>query len=254
MNPRRQLVLLLFLCALAWLAPATASPPLHVLILSGQNNHAWKETTPTLKAILATSACHFVVDVTEHPEQGTAELFAKYDVLLSNWNAFGNKAVVKEWPEPTRQAFLQFIRSGKGLVVVHAGGSSFYDWPDYQQVVGASWKIGQTSHGKPHTFMVKSTPLAHPITQSLEPFTTTDELWIRPGIQPDAKILATAEEQPIVLATNYGQGRSFTLLLGHSADFMATPGFQKLLVRGTEWAATGQVAPAASGLIPEASP
>ena len=238
----RQLIGLLCCWALTTPLLATAAPPWRVLILSGQNNHAWQETTPKLKAIL-TAGERFVVDVTEHPEQSTAEMFAKYDVILSNWNTFGSKAAVKEWPESTRQAFLQFIRGGKGLVVIHAGGSSFYDWPDYQQVVGASWKTGQTSHGKPHAFTVNFTATKQSITEGLEPFTTTDELWIRPGVPPDAKVLATAEEQPLALITRYGQGRGFTLLLGHSAAFMATHGFQELLLRGTEWAATGTVTP-----------
>jgi HEAT repeat protein len=45
----------------------------------------------------------------------------------------------------------------------------------------------------------------------------------------------------VALATEFGQGRGFTLLLGHSAEFMNIPGFQTLLCRGTQWAATGQV-------------
>ena len=236
----RRIVSLLLMGATASLAYAVAPSPVRVLILSGQNNHRWQETTPKLQAILTTTG-RFAVDITEHPEQCTAELLAKYDVLLSNWNTYGKNAAATNWPEATKQAFLQFIRSGKGFVVVHAGSSSFYDWPNYQQVAGASWKLGQTNHGKPHTFTVQVTNNAHPVTQGLEPFTTTDELWRQPGVHPEAQVLAVAEEQPVALVTRYGQGRGFTLLLGHSSGFMATPGFQKLLLRGTEWAATGKV-------------
>lgn len=66
-----------------------AEPFLHILIFSGQNNHNWQATTPKLKAILENSG-RFAVDVTEHPEQCDAATFQKYDVLLSNWNTFGN--------------------------------------------------------------------------------------------------------------------------------------------------------------------
>ena len=41
--------------------------------------------------------------------------------------------------------------------------------------------------------------------------------------------------------TGFGKGRGFTLLLGHSAAFMENAGFRTLLLRGAEWAATGQV-------------
>jgi len=234
---------LLCCAALAATAGAAAAPPLRVLIFSGQNNHAWQETTPKLRDLLAAGG-RFTVDVTDHPEQGTAEQFARYDVILSNWNAFG-PAKVKAWPESVRQAFLQFIRGGKGLVVIHAGGSSFYDWPEYQQAAGAWWQMDRTSHGAPHTFTVTPAPAAHPVTAGLAPFQTRDELWRRPGVAPGAQVLATAEGEPVALASRVGQGRSFTLLLGHDAACMDNPGFQALLRRGAEWAATGRVAPPA---------
>ena len=71
----------------AWAAEA----PLRVLILSGQNNHDWRQTTPKLKSILTASG-RFAVEVTEHPEQCDAQTFSRYDALLSNWNTFGNPA------------------------------------------------------------------------------------------------------------------------------------------------------------------
>lgn len=213
--------------------------PLRVLLFSGQNNHDWKNSTPELQQILAGSG-RFTVEVTDHPEQCTAATFAKYDVVLSNWNTFGNPAVTN-WPAETRAAFLDFVRSGHGFVAVHAGSSSFYDWPEYQQLSGASWKLGQTSHGAPHLFTV--TPSAgHPVTGGMAPFTTTDELWVKPGVDPAAIVLATADGQPVALATSFGSGRGFTLLLGHDKGRMENAGFRSLLLRGLEWAATGKAA------------
>jgi uncharacterized protein len=76
-------------------------------------------------------------------------------------------------------------------------------------------------------------------------------LWHRAGLQPGAKILATAfsspekkgsgRDEPIALVTELGAGRGFNLLLGHDVRAMAAAGFQELLCRGTEWAATGRV-------------
>jgi type 1 glutamine amidotransferase/HEAT repeat protein len=215
-----------------------AEPQVRVLILSGQNNHDWRTTTPKLKAILAGRA-RFTVEVTEHPEQCDAAALAKYDVLLSDWNTFGKPAVTN-WPAATRKAFLDFVRGGKGLVVVHAGGSSFYDWPEYQQIAGVYWDLAKTSHGAPHEFSVEM-DAQHPVTRGLAPFKTRDELWLKPGVHPAAKVIATGEGQPLVMATELGKGRGFAMLLGHSADFMETPGFQTLLLRGAEWAATGKV-------------
>ena len=100
--------------------------------------------------------------------------------------------------------------------------------------------MGQTSHGTPHEFTVK--PLGeHPITRGMKSFRTTDELWVQPGVGSLSRTLAIGDDQPVAFALEFGRGKGFTLLLGHSAAFMDTPGFQSLLLRGTEWAATGKV-------------
>jgi HEAT repeat protein/type 1 glutamine amidotransferase len=253
-HARLRLVLLAAACCLGGTtASLAAGPPLRVLLFSGQNNHDWKTTTPKLRAILADSG-RFTVDVTEHPEQATAETLGRYDVIVSDWNAWG-EAKVKAWPPATRTAFLDFLRGGKGYVSIHAGSSSFYDWPEYQQIGGLFWNLGPTSHGPPHEFPVAFVG-DHPITRGLAPFRTTDELWLQPGRHPAATLVATGDGQPLAVTTALGRGRGFALLLGHSAEYMNTPGFQSLLRRGTEWAATGEVtlrdAGDTAGLDPDA--
>jgi len=145
-----------------------AEQKIHVQIFSGQNNQNSRATTPKLKSILETSG-RFTVDVTEHPEASDAATLEKYDVLLSNWNTFG-KTMVTNWPPVMRAAFLDFVRSGKGFVSVHAGSSSFYDWPEYPQLAGGAWKFGPTGHGPPHEFAVKIITTNQPITCGLSIF------------------------------------------------------------------------------------
>lgn len=241
---------------------AAAERPLRVLIFSGQNNHDWKSTTPVLEKILAGSG-RFSVEVTGHPETCTAETFAGCDVVLSNWNGFGPGAAVKEWPPETREALMSFVRNGGGFVVVHAGGSSFPDWADYQQVIGGTWGKG-TGHGRPHAFEVKFPDAAHPIVRGLAPFQTTDELWHRMALQPGVEVVATAfsaldqggtgNDEPVAMVTRFGKGRCFNLVLGHDAAAMQTPQFQMLLIRGTEWAATGGVSEDANNISSNTNP
>ncbi|MBM4155329.1 MAG: ThuA domain-containing protein [Lentisphaerae bacterium] len=228
---------------------AQAAPPPRVLIFSGQNNHDWKTTTPALVKILG--AAGIAAEVTERPDQCTDASLAKFDAILSNWNSFGKPDSATHWPAETRDAFLKFAREGKGVVAVHAGSSSFYDWPEYQQLGMAFWKSGQTSHGPMHTFTVTASG-EHPVTRGLQPFTTKDELWIKPGVHPGATVLAVADGQPVAFATSFGKGRGFTLLLGHNAESMNNPGFQTLLLRGVEWAASGAVTGSHTNRVPAA--
>ena len=226
-----------------------AERPLRVLIFSGQNNHVWKLTTPELQRILTQSG-RFTADITEHPETCNAETFGRYDVLLSNWNTYGAKAKIKEWPPEMREAFLNFVRNGGGFVVVHAGGASFPGWADYQKIIGGTW--GKTTgHGPRHEFEVKFTDANHPIVRGLTPFQTSDELWHRMDVQSDMAVIATAfsaldkhgtgKDEPMAMVTQFGKGRGFTTALGHDVKAMQAPGFQALLLRGAEWAATGNV-------------
>ncbi|VGO11484.1 hypothetical protein PDESU_00028 [Pontiella desulfatans] len=212
----------------------------NVVILTGANNHDWQATTPALKAILEESG-NFNVDVVTHPEQLSPEVLAGYDVLLSNWNAFG-KNQPAPWSGELKKAYVDFVRKGGGHVAVHAGSSSFYDWDDYHAICLATWK-GGTGHRKPHGFDVRFLESGHPVSLGLENFETSDELWFKPFVHPDATVIAesfsqhTGNWEPTALTGQFGEGRCFTLLLGHSAAAMENRGFRKLLVAGVRWAA-----------------
>ena len=235
------------------LKPGPAAPkPVRVLILSGQNNHDWKTTTPKIQSVLERSG-RFVVDITARPDLFNEAVLAPYDVVLSDWNAFGRDPAASAWPEEAGRALLDFVRRGKGHVTVHAGSSSFADWADYRRMTLAAWKDGQSSHGPRHEFPVRIERTDHPVTAGLRPFRTADELWNGPGLADGVQLLAssfsatdeggTGRWEPTALAGRFGEGRSFTLLLGHDAAAMDNPGFQALLRRGVEWAGTGHVAP-----------
>ncbi|MCX6362028.1 MAG: ThuA domain-containing protein [Armatimonadetes bacterium] len=246
---RARLALAAALCLGLAAAQVRAAPPrIPTLLLSGSNNHDWRTTTPRLKAILEATG-RFTVTVTERPGELTAAALAPYRLVVSNWNTFGMGDA--QWPEAARRAISGFVPGGKGWLTIHAGGSSFYDWPDYQRLAGPSWTNGVTSHGAMHRFVVQMSDAGHPITHGLRLFITRDELWNRPGVQPGAQVLATAysesagggagRDEPVLTALQVGRGRTCGLTLGHDVDAMATPGFGLLLARAAEWAATGAV-------------
>ena len=229
--------------------------PLRILILTGANNHDWRATTPVLKNILEAGG-RFAVDVETNVPVMQPTVFKNYDAVLSNFNTFGQKNPGAVWNAEMRAAFVDFIRSGHGLVVVHAGSALFYDWPEFQQIAGVTWGKA-THHGKIHANEIHLLATPHPVTAGLKDFSTLDEYWQNAQVAAGALPLATVtpksefggsgKPEPIAFATEFGVGRGFTLLLGHNATAMESDGFKILLQRGTEWAATGKV-------IPENSP
>ena len=240
---------LLAVAALLLATDTGSAAPLRVLILSGANNHDWHATSPVLKQILETTG-RFAVDVETNVPALKSKSFASYDAVLSNFNTFGQKDPGAVWNAEVRAAFVNFVRSGHGLVVVHAGSSVFYDWPEFQQIAGATWGKG-TGHGKMHTNEIHLLAASHPVTAGLKDFPTFDEFWQNTQVAPGALALAevtpkkefggTGKAEPIAFATEFARGRGFTLLLGHNVQAMESAGFNLLLQHGTEWAATGRV-------------
>jgi len=257
------------------LATATTAAPLKVLIVDGQNNHDWKSTTPVMKEILA-GCPRFTVDVATTPQGKPMDTFrpdfAAYDVILSNYNG-------RAWPEATRKAFVDYIRGGGGLVVVHAADNSFSNWPEYNEMIGLGgwggrnekhgpyvyWQGGKFvrdtskgrggSHGPQRDYPVTTRQTDHPIVKGLpSPWMhVKDELYSRlRGPAKNMTVIATAcdkpdpdaptaRHEPALMVISYGKGRVFHTILGHAASQMKCVGFIVTLQRGTEWAATGQV-------------
>ncbi|MHC4266014.1 MAG: ThuA domain-containing protein [Planctomycetota bacterium] len=227
---------------------STEKNRLKVLILSGMNNHGWQETTVALESLYRDSG-HFNVVTIQSPSMLTEEMLSEFDVVVSNWTNYPSEQRV--WGDQAENALIDFVRNGKGFVVVHAACVCFHDWQDFQKIVGATWKEDITDHGDPHTFQVMIEDNHHPITEGLEPFRIHDELWHRMEVQPGTHILCraysdpeqggTGHNEPLVFTTSFGKGRGFNLVLGHDTNAMANPSWKHLMLRGTEWAATDKV-------------
>lgn len=222
---------------------------LTVLILSGKNNHNWQQTTPEIKNILEESG-RFRVSISDNPNNLNPGDLIQYDVILSNWNTWP-EVTGKRWNPELEKAFIDFVEGGKGFVVIHAGSSSLQDWPEFQQIAGGTWGKEVTGHGPIHTFKVSVEDNEHPVTQGLKEFYIKDELWNRTKFHPDIKVLCSAYStpdkkgtenyEPIVVTTEYGKGRGFYSVLGHNKATMQNNAWKTILLRGTEWAATGMV-------------
>lgn len=230
-----------------------AKKPIRMLILTGANNHAWKETTASLQALFAADP-RFAVTITERPWTLVPADLANYDLLFSNWNTFGLKEEEKRshgWNDTMRHAFLSWIKQGGGFFILHAGGCLFYDWPDFQSLTGGAWEK-ETFHPQRQRFAVRIADTTHPAMRGLADFETFDEPWQRiANRNPERHVLATGiisrekggsgETEPFVFATGLGRGRCFNLVLGHDVEALSNSTCRALILRGAEWAATGQV-------------
>ncbi len=240
--------IIIFLGFLNFATPDNSSAPgkdglIKVLILSGKNNHEWQKTTPLLYRIFKESKL-FEVSVTEKPETLSYNDWKKYDLLISNWNTWPDNKLrmSNQW----ERDFEKFVNEGGGVLFIHAGASSFYDWEAYHRIGIGRWGK-ETRHGAPTSGHVYKLSHDHPITKEISHFYIVDEIWENTEIYPGAKAigwLSAKDEKdghainvPALFVNQTGKGRSFFTTLGHDERALLNTGLQTLLQRAGQWCA-----------------
>jgi uncharacterized protein len=250
------------------------------LIITGQNNHDWKTSSPILKQILDETGL-FSSEIMKTPEMGGDMNsfnpdFTKYKLVVLDYNG-------DSWSEKTNTAFIDYVKNGGGVVVYHAADNSFPGWKEYNEMTGlGGWGdrneeagpylyyknnelVIDTSagpggtHGKRREFIVRTRVTDHPVMKGLPVawFHGTDELYsLLRGPAKNMQILATAfadsasgggtmRDEPMLMAITYEKGRIFHTAMGHADEgggpAMQCAGFIITLQRGAEWAVTGNV-------------
>jgi len=250
------------------------------LIITGQNNHNWKASSPVLKQILDETGM-FTAEIMITPDKGGDMStfnpdFSKFKLVVLDYNG-------DSWSDKTNAAFLKYVKNGGGVVVYHAADNSFPAWKEYNEIIGLGGWGNRTekdgpyvyykrnklvidtaagnggSHGKRREFIVTTRITDHPITKGLPVkwFHGNDELYSQlRGPAKNMQILATAfadsaagggtmRDEPMLMTITFDKGRIFHTAMGHADEgggpAMQCVGFITTLQRGAEWAVTGNV-------------
>ncbi|MEM1296979.1 MAG: ThuA domain-containing protein, partial [Verrucomicrobiota bacterium] len=267
---------------------ALAEPPVRVLIVDGRNNHDWESTTDCLRAILeATGRFDVAVSTapqlkfpkvprrTQHPEDAADLQAAKKDFeapkaiaeaeLAQRWDAwmpdFDSADVVilnyngSNWRPQVREAFLGFVRSGGGVVLIHGANNAFRDWSDFNQLIGLGWRpspigraikvnpengetfvandadlpnSGNSSHGSKHAFQVAVRASDHPVMRNFPPLWmhASDELYhnmrgpaknltVMSSAFSDPSQRGSGFHEPLTWEVEFGNGKTIVTSMGH---------------------------------------
>src|SRR5262245_59548702 len=110
-----------------------------ILLITGQSNryHNWEVSSPIVKRHLDASG-RFAVTVATTPPKGTAPdqdmssvapKFSDYQAVVLDYEGF-------EFAPPVKRAFVDYVRNGGGLVLLHAADNAFPGWPEFNEMIG----------------------------------------------------------------------------------------------------------------------
>lgn len=149
-----------------------------------------------------------------------------------------------------KQAFLDFVRSGKAFIGIHSATDTFYQWPEYGDLIGAYFD----GHPWHQEVAIETEDPTHAATRHLTPsFRITDEIYQFRNFSTDKlHVLLRLDNRSVDLNAPgvnrpdrffalawtrlYGSGRVFYTALGHREEVWQDSRFQQHLLNGMRWA------------------
>jgi uncharacterized protein len=183
-------------------------------------------------------------------EKMSAKALKQYDAVI-----FAN--TTGDLPLPDNQAFLDWIKSGKGFVGMHAAADTFHGFNGYLDMLGAEFK---THAAQLEVQPINQDPQCPACAQMGKDWKVFDEIYQMQKFDP-AKVhgLLTLDKRPdvrdpspgiypIAWCKEYGKGRVFYTSLGHREDVWdpswpdrknpkeVAEAYQKHILVGIKWA------------------
>jgi type 1 glutamine amidotransferase len=148
-----------------------------------------------------------------------------------------------------RVAFTDFISAGGGFLGVHSATDTFYQWPEYQKLIGGYFD----QHPWHQAVVVEVGDRADPLVAFLgKSIAITDEIYqIRDFDVAGSRVLLRLNPTsvdltrpnvhrhpygwPLAWTRSYGSGRVFYTALGHEEAVWRDPRFQQMLRNAVLW-------------------
>lgn len=179
----------------------------------------------------------FEFDWIEDAGEWSADRLAGYPAVVFVKSNNVSAADRSEWMTPEAEsAFFEYVRLGKGLLVVHSGSAGYKETPVLRALMG-----GVFDHHPKQCPVTVEPREGHPLTVGSESFTLKDEHYHMLFDDPEADVfLTTTSEhgsQPGGWTRTEGSGRVCMLTPGHNVEVWLHPSYQVLLGNALGWCA-----------------
>lgn len=235
--------------ALANLSTQAQNGQFKALVFSKTNGYRHQSIPDGVKAIKDLAQKHvFEVYSTEDASIFSKEGLSDFDVviLLSTTGDIFN--------ESQKDAFQDFVNSGKGVVGIHSATDTEYEWEWYNKMIGAQFD----NHPAQQTAQIRVVDNQHPSTYHLpQKWLCTDEWYAFKNFNDQVNVLLELNENsydpgtkngnpmgmgkfhPISWFHQFDGGRVFYTALGHVEAAFEEEAFLKHIYGGIWWAAKG---------------
>lgn len=236
----RRLILLLLAILIA--APVQAASRGAVLIYSGTTGYRHDSIPAGVAAVTKLAQQRdLTVEASEDPNVFSADNLRRFRAIVLLSCTTDPKNPASEWLTGNRREALQrFVRSGGGILAIHAAADSHYHWPWYGKLIGGHF--ARHPAGTP-TGTIRS--LATGETRS-----RTDEWHYFDDYDPTSHLLVTLDPgsigeadvnpNPMSWTREVEGGRVFFTAMGHTAASYSEPWFLDHLGAGLDWVLGGK--------------
>ncbi len=211
-----------------------AEGTVRALLIGGGSSHDFEKFFRVADSATLKEGGRIVPAYTSNLEEALS-LFAKADVIVlsANHGQFGTP--------PFQNALNAFADSGRGLVIVHAGG--WYIWPPISGYNKRFVAGGARGHGR-GDFTVFNRAPEHPVMKGVPAeFMINDEHYRSIlDIGTEFEVLAETEVEkatnkpyPAVWSVKDAKARILNISLGHAQEAHSNPAYQTLLKNAVHW-------------------
>ncbi len=243
-------------------APARPAKPRKVLVWGHTWTHEPNPYAEKALEILGRKTDAFQAVVSDDPRLLLGDRLGQFDALVMNNihepNPFlpedfaqrtgEQKAAARKFDEAVKQSILDYVRSGKGIVGIHAATAAFQSWPEYGEMMG-----GYYGGHIYQEVAVKLDDTQHPVNACFggKPWRINDEIYIfrEPYSRERLHVLLSLDldrmddpgkrsdkDYAVSWVRGYGRGRVFYTTLGHAAETYWNPLFLRHMLAGIQLA------------------
>jgi type 1 glutamine amidotransferase len=174
---------------------------------------------------------------------------AQFDAIVFN------NTTKLEFSAAQKQAIMDFVKGGKGIIGIHAATDNFYTWPEAAEMMGGTFAAHPWTAGG--TWAIKNADPNHPLNAAFkgEGFKVRDEIYRQKilNLRENCRVLLTLDlddpatmhapgaqasdrDMPVSWIRNFGKGRVFYCGLGHNNEIFYHPAILQHYLDGIQFA------------------